>query len=93
METINVIDKNFNIPKEFQTDKGFICTQHRVKEIHQGRNITIYMRHPPEKPYIEEGFVEFKLRGKENKPKRYKFVNYTTGQLLDFALSNAKVKE
>ncbi len=82
--TINVVDGRFLIPKKFRSKKGFMVTQHRVIEIFKGRSINVYMRHKPDKPYIPEGFIEFKVLGEE--AERYKAKRITTGELLNFIM-------
>jgi len=83
MKEIVVIDDRFYVPKDFQTKKGVVITQHRVKEKHQGRNITFWQKLPKEKPYIPRGFIEFKIIG--GKKERFKVKRLTSGQLLNFA--------
>ncbi len=64
MEQIICKNGEFTIPKEYREwKKGFVCTQHRVKTMYRGRNITTWFRHKPEKPYLPLDIIEFKQIG------------------------------
>jgi hypothetical protein len=61
---VNMVEKSFNIPEEYQHGNLTIRTPYMVK-CYRGDSCGMYMRQPgKEKPYVDDGFIELRLKDK-----------------------------